>query len=214
MIGIFGGTFDPVHYGHLRPAREVQRALALQQVRVIPAGVPWHRARPAATATQRLEMLKLALVEFPEFIVDDREIRRLGPSYTVITLNALRAEFGERPLCLIMGIDAFLDLETWHQWQRLPELAHLIVMQRPGWPVPRTDDDGLPAWAHERVVSDPGALTHSGAGQVLFCAVTPQDISASNIRADIARGESVRTWLPPPVWDYIRTHDLYQSQGA
>lgn len=209
MIGILGGTFDPVHYGHLRPAREVQQALALEQIRVIPAGEPPHRTRPAASANQRLDMVELALVEFPGFILDDREIHRPGPSYAVLTLDSLRAEFGERPLCLIMGMDTFLDLETWHQWQRLPELAHLIVMQRPGWPVPRTDDGRLPAWAHERVVSGPDDLAHSSAGRVLFYTVTLQDISASNIRAGIARGGTVQTWLPPAVWDYIRTHGLY-----
>lgn len=214
MIGILGGTFDPVHYGHLRPAQEIQRALALEQLRVVPAGDPPHRVRPLASANRRLRMVELALAEFPGFIVDDREIRRPGPSYTVLTLDSLRAEFGERQLCLIMGIDTFLDLETWHQWQRLPELAHFVVMQRPGWPTPRIDDGRLPVWATERVVSDPRDLANSGAGKVLFHTVTPQDISASNVRAAIARGESVQAWLAPAVWDYIRAHGLYSPRGT
>ena len=214
MIGILGGTFDPIHYGHLRPAQEIQRALALEQVRVVPAGDPPHRVRPLASANQRLRMVELALVEFPGFIVDDREIRRPGPSYTVLTLDSLRTEFGERPLCLIMGIDTFLDLETWHQWQRLSGLTHFLVMKRPGWPTPRIDDGNLPAWAYKRVVSDPGDLAGASAGKVLFHTVTPQDISGSNVRAAIARGDSVQAWLPPAVWDYIHAHGLYSSRGA
>ncbi len=204
-LGLLGGTFDPVHYGHLRPAQEVLRALGLEEIRIIPAAQPPHRRTPAASAEHRLRMVELAVREFAGFQVDDREYRRGGPSYTVLTLESLRAEFGARPLCLLMGIDAFLEIGTWHQWTRLPELAHLIVMQRPGWQIPAK----LSAWAAPRICREPHALAASGAGCVFFQSVAPQDISATRLRAAIARGESVAGQLPPAVWDYIRTHRLY-----
>ena len=153
-------------------------------------------------------MVELAVQEFPGFRVDDREYRRNGPSYTVLTLESLRAECGPRPLCLLLGSDAFLDLETWHRWTRLPALAHLVVIPRPGWQVP----ERLPAWAAPRVCRDPRALAARPAGCVYFQAVTPQDISATRLRAAVARGESVAGQVPPAVWDYIRTHRLYSAR--
>ncbi len=207
-LGLLGGTFDPVHYGHLRPAQEVLRALNLEEIRVIPAAHPPHRRTPLASAEHRLRMVELAAREFPGFRVDDREYRRGGPSYTVLTLESLRAEFGARPMCLLMGIDAFLEIETWHQWTRLPELAHLIVMQRPGWQLP----EKLSAWAAPRVCREPRALAVAEAGCVYFQPVTPQDISATRLRAAIARGESAAGQLPPAVWDYIRINRLYSAR--
>jgi nicotinate-nucleotide adenylyltransferase len=205
VIGILGGTFDPIHYGHLRPAQEAQRALALGEIRVIPAAVPAHRRAPVATAAQRLHMAELAVPDFPGFRVDDREIRRGGPSYTVLTLESLRAELGRRPLCLLLGVDAFRDIETWHQWTRLPELAHLVVMQRPGWALP----DPLPAWALPRLSRDARELTGQAAGRIYFQTAAPQDISATRLRVAIGRGESVEGQLPPAVWDYIRQNRIY-----
>jgi nicotinate-nucleotide adenylyltransferase len=209
-IGILGGTFDPVHYGHLRPAREVQRALELEQVRFIPAAHPPHRATPVASAAQRLHMVELALADYPGFVVDDRELTRDGPSYSVPTLESLRAEYGNRPLCLLIGADAFDDLQTWHQWERLPELAHLIVMQRPGWSVPPARSE-LPEWARSRLCRDGESLARQGGGCLVFQHVTPQAISATDIRNAIARGEAVQDRLPPAVWEYIRAHGLYRE---
>ena len=205
MIGILGGTFDPIHYGHLRPAQAAQRALALEEIRVVPAADPPHRRAPVATAAQRLHMAELAVRDFPSFRVDDREVRRGGPSYTVLTLESLRAEFGRRPLCLLIGVDAFRDIETWHQWARLPELAHLVVMQRPGWAFP----DPLPAWAIPRLSRDARELTGQVAGRIYFQTTAPQDISATCLRAAIGRGESVKGQLPLAVWDYIRQNRIY-----
>jgi len=203
MLGILGGTFDPVHYGHLRPAQEAMRALGLVELRLIPTGQAPHR-KPTADAQHRLKMVQLACPEFPGFIVDDIEVRRPGPSYTVDTLATLRAEIGEEPLCLLMGSDAFQGLETWHQWQRLSELAHLVVMYRPGCTLPY-----LSVWARERLVERPADLASVAAGRLLFQKVTPQHISGTGLRAALARREDVRTWLPPPVWDYIQRHHLY-----
>ena len=207
MIGILGGTFDPIHYGHLRPAQEVLRALDLAEVRIIPAANPPHRRAPLATAEQRLRMAELAVAEFPGLRVDDREIRRGGPSYTVLTLESLRGEFGVRPLCLLLGLDAFEGLETWHQWRRLPELAHFVVMTRPGWSLPAAGV--LPAWARGRLAHATSDLTQTGAGKIYFQTVTPQDISATRIREAIARGEAVDGLLPSAVLDYLRANRIY-----
>lgn len=209
MIGILGGTFDPIHYGHLRPAQEVWRALALEEIRFIPAANPPHRPAPQASPAQRLAMVELAVAGIPGFRADDRELRRGGPSYTVLTLESLRAEFGDRPLCLLLGLDAFEGLETWHQWSRLPELAHLIVMTRPGWSFPA--DPALPAWARGRVCRDPRALSQTRAGNIYYQAVTPQAISATRLRHAIAQGESVEGLMPPAVWEFIRNHKLYRG---
>jgi nicotinate-nucleotide adenylyltransferase len=206
-IGILGGTFDPIHYGHLRPAQEVLRALDLAEVRIIPAANPPHRRPPLATAAQRLRMAELAVAEFPGLRVDDREIRRGGPSYTVLTLESLRGEFGVRPLCLLLGLDAFEGLETWHQWRRLPELAHFVVMTRPGWSLPAAGV--LPAWACGRLAHAASDLTQTGAGKIYFQTVTPQDISATRIREAIARGEAVDGLLPSAVLDYLRANRIY-----
>lgn len=207
MIGIFGGTFDPIHYGHLRPVAEVARALALTEVRFIPAGTPPHRARPVADATHRRRMVELALQDQASFRVDDRELRRAGPSYTVDTLSSLRAELGNAPLCLIIGMDAFLGLPTWHEWQRLFAQAHIAVMHRPGW-----DMQALPAWAVDRLCTEPARLRQTDAGCVWLQAVTPQDISASAIRARRARGLPIAGLVPPTVADYIDQHQLYTHE--
>lgn len=209
-LGILGGTFDPVHYGHLRPAQEVLRALDLAEVRIIPAANPPHRRPPLATMEQRLRMVELAVSGIPGLCVDDREIRRGGPSYTVLTLESLRQETGERPLCLLLGQDAFEGIETWHQWQRLPELAHFIVMTRPGWSLPARDV--LPTWMQGRLARLTGDLARSGAGKIYFQTVTPQDISATRIREAIARGEAVDGLTPPAVLDYLHTHRIYLNR--
>ena len=210
-LGILGGTFDPIHYGHLRPAQEVLRALDLAEIRVIPAANPPHRRPPVAAPEQRLRMVELAVAGVPGFTVDDREFRRGGPSYTVLTLESLRREFGERPLCLLMGLDAFEGIETWHRWQRLPELAHFIVMTRPGWEFPA--GERLPPWARDRLVRETSKLTQAGAGKIYFQAVTPQDISATRIREALARGEPVEAWLPSAVLEYIRANRVYADRG-
>lgn len=210
MIGILGGTFDPIHYGHLRPAQEVLRALDLAEVRIIPAANPPHRGAPVATVEQRLRMAELAVTEFPGLRVDDREIKRGGLSYTVLTLESLRRELGAQPLCLLLGLDAFEGVATWHQWQRLPELAHFIVMTRPGWSLPTSA--ALPTWARDRRARAPSDLVRTGMGKIYFQTVTPQDISATRIRDASARGAPVDGLSPPAVLDYLRANRIYLNR--
>ncbi len=213
MIGILGGTFDPIHYGHLRPAREACGRLGLEAVHFVPALCPPHRPPPIAPAADRLAMVERAVADEPGFVADDREIRRGGLSYTVPTLESLRAEFGPtRPLVLLLGADAFGGIETWREWQRLPELAHLVIVNRPGSPLPEAHR--LAPWARARLAHSAAALRAAPAGLVYFQPVTPVDISATRLRERLARGEPVDDWLPPAVLAYIRRHGLYGVQTA
>jgi nicotinate-nucleotide adenylyltransferase len=205
MIGILGGSFDPIHYGHLRMARDLAAALALTQVRFIPSAHPPHRAPPIATARDRLKMLELAITDEPGFVADDRELRRAGPSYMILTLESLRAELGEVKLCLIVGMDAFLGLDRWHRWQELWSHAHVVVLPRPGWSV----EQSLPVWARPRLCQDVTELSRQPAGRLWVQPVTARDISSTRIRAALARGEPVAEWLPPAVLRYIKDHHLY-----
>ena len=208
MIGIFGGTFDPVHYGHLRPALEVQQALGLNEVRFIPAGQPPHREMPHASTPQRLSMLQAAINKQPGFVVDEREIQREGPSYMVDTLVSLREELGQVPLCLVLGYDAFLGLPGWYQWQRLIELSHLVVTHRPGWNHDDLDEvlQGL-VMQHEMTIEQ---LSEQAAGGLVFVPVTQLDISATRIREQVCAGQDIRYLLPDPVYEMIKRQKLYR----
>ena len=208
MIGIFGGTFDPVHFGHLRPALEVQQALGLNEVRFIPAGQPPHRETPYASTPQRLSMLRAAIEDQPGFVVDERELRREGPSYMVDTLASLREEVGQTPLCLILGYDAFLGLPGWHQWNSLIELAHLVITHRPGWNHDELDD-ALQSLV-KQCETGVERLSEQAAGGLLFVPVTQLDISATIIREQIRAGQDIRYLLPDTVYRIIREQKLYR----
>ena len=216
VLAILGGTFDPIHYGHLRLASDVRQALRLTEVRLIPAGVPPHRVPPVASAAHRLAMTELGCAEFPGLRADAREVERPGPSYTVATLESLHSERPGRPLALLVGADAFAGLETWWRWERLFSLAHFIVVERPGSPF---DPDELPAmlkmhW-ERRLTTDPMRLERTLAGAIVRVPVAPQPISASAIRAALARGAAgfaeVRGLLPAAVLAYIDRNQLYRS---
>src|SRR5262245_20791089 len=135
-IGLFGGTFDPIHHGHLRTAFELWQSLQLAEVRFLPTGSPPHRVEALASSEVRLDMVRAAVAGQPAFVVDDREVRRAGVSYSFDTLAELRAEFPDRSLCLLLGMDAFLGLPNWHRWRELLDLAHVVVAHRPGWKAP------------------------------------------------------------------------------
>ncbi|HEX4882560.1 MAG TPA: nicotinate-nucleotide adenylyltransferase [Casimicrobiaceae bacterium] len=216
VLGLLGGTFDPVHYGHLRAADAVRRTLGLAEVRLFPAGDPPHRAAPVATASHRVAMLELALPEFPGLVLDAREIARPGKSYTVLTLAELRAEDPMRPLALIVGSDAFLGLPTWHRWTELFDLAHVVVVTRPDAPLDGVDAGPLaPQWAR-RLREDASVLETAPAGAIFVLSIPPQPISASAIRRALAAGpaglDALRGMVPPAVLAYIDRNQLYRSR--
>jgi len=207
MIGIFGGTFDPVHYGHLRSALEVKELFGLDEVRLIPCYQPPHRDQPKASATMRLQMLQQAINHEPGLVVDSRELNRAGPSYMVDTLKSLREEFSEQTLLLFIGSDAFEKLTSWHRWQQLFDYAHLVVLTRPGYAIKSLD-----SFFNPRLADDKTELSKTPAGSIFFQPVTQLDISATAIRNMIALKQSPRFLLPDAVIEYIQQHQLYQTQ--
>lgn len=210
-IGIFGGTFDPIHYGHLRTAFELRRLLRLSEVRFLPNGDPPHRDGAITAAVHRLGMVKAAVADQPGFVVDDRELHRDGPSYSVDTLLDFRTEFPERSLCLIVGMDAFLGLPKWYQWQRVLELAHVIVAHRPGWQAP--DAGTLGELLKNRGTDTVDDLHTATAGRIFVHAVTQLEISSTALRRLICRGGDPRFLIPDAVRDYMREHDCYQAEN-
>lgn len=208
-IGIFGGTFDPVHFGHLRAAAEAAELLPLSEFRLLPAGTPPHRATTYASADHRLAMLKLALCEHPDLRVDDREVRREGYSYMVDTLAEIRAEEGDAPIVLMVGQDAVNKLDSWHRWHSLFDLAHLVVLRRPG--SSHVYSGELFRALQPRMVEQAEALDESAHGCVLSLEVTQLEISSTGIRQLIAAGRSPRFLLPEPVIRYIEDHRLYRG---
>jgi nicotinate-nucleotide adenylyltransferase len=213
-VGILGGTFDPIHHAHLRLAHEAWMACGLAQVRFIPSATPPHRAAPGADASHRLAMVELAIAGNPAFVADRRELDRDMPSYTIDTVAGLRTDLGaDRPLCVIVGADAFALFETWRRWRELLDAVHLIVAHRPGFAiVPGTT--ALAAEFAARRTDDPAALRDAPGGRILPLAITALDIAASRIRADLAAGRSPRYLLPDAVVGYIDAHCLYPRGKA
>jgi nicotinate-nucleotide adenylyltransferase len=206
-LGIFGGTFDPIHLGHLRTAFELREAVRLSEVRFLPTGNPPHREGTLANAEMRLAMVRAAVADEPGFSVDDRETRRTGVSYSVDTLSELRAEFPRRSLCLLLGMDAFLGLPNWHRWREILELAHVVVAHRPGWKAPTQGPLG-------EVMVDRGTgsvrdLHDAPAGRVFVHAVTQLEISSTELRALIARGRNPRYLVPDSVCKLLRETGWY-----
>jgi nicotinate-nucleotide adenylyltransferase len=206
-IGLFGGAFDPIHYGHLRTAFELWQSLKLTELRFMPTGNPPHRDPLMASAELRLQMVRSAVAGQPAFIVDDREIRRSGISYSVDTLTELRAEFPDRSLCLLLGMDAFLGLPNWHRWRELFDLAHVVVAHRPGWKAPTMGPLG-------EVMVDRGTgtvrdLHEQRAGRIYVHAVTQLEISSTELRQLIVAGRDPRYLVPDEVRNIIRETGCY-----
>ncbi|MGZ4978281.1 MAG: nicotinate-nucleotide adenylyltransferase [Methylobacter sp.] len=210
MIGIFGGTFDPVHYGHLRAALEVKDIFGLNEVRLIPCANPPHREQPGVTAGMRLRMLELAIKNQPGLKIDTRELDRhktdQTPSYMVDTLKSLRQEFPNESLVLFIGTDAFKHLTGWHQWQRLFDYAHIVVLTRPGSEIQELD-----VFFKVRLAKDINELAQVIAGKLYFQQITQLDISATAIRDIIARKQHPGFLLPDAVIEYIKQHKLYET---
>lgn len=213
LIGILGGTFDPVHLGHLALAEAALAALPLAEVLWLPSGSPGHRGSPLAGARERLAMLHLATEGQARYRIDASELGRDEPTYTVHTLARMRAQLGKaQPLVLLLGSDSFLSLPTWLRWHELFELAHIAVASRPGW-LP-SDGGPAPDLAEEiaRRAARPEQLAASAAGRVAYFPMPPTDISASAVREGLAAGRDMGDLLPAAVLAYIRTHHLYAKE--
>ncbi len=213
LTAIFGGTFDPVHFGHLRAAVEARESLQLDRLNLLPAGNPPHRDGTFASAEHRLAMLRLAVKDDPDLPVDPREVLREGYSWMVDTLAEIRAESGPgRPLALLLGQDAVNQLDSWKDWRRLFELAHIVIMRRPD--SPHGYSAQLMAEIEPRLVYDPAALRRQPCGRVLPLEVTQLAISSTDIRQRLQAGKSCRYLLPHEVIGYIRQHGLYDALAS
>ncbi|MCB1675047.1 MAG: nicotinate-nucleotide adenylyltransferase [Halioglobus sp.] len=209
-IGVLGGTFNPVHYGHLRSALELVEHLQLDHLRLMPCAVPPHRDAPTCSAQHRAAMVELAVATEPRLVCDRRELQRAGTSYTIDSLRELRREFGwSRSICVVVGCDAVRGIEHWHRWRELLDWAHIAVLARPGWHLPR---DGVVAqWLESHRADSPAALRRQVSGSILIEALRPLAISSTEIRQLLWAGRSARYLLPEPVLEYIARHELYRK---
>jgi len=218
LVGIYGGTFDPVHYGHLRVAEELVDAIGFDRFYFVPAGEPRLREAPVASKHHRARMVALSIQNNTRFSLDDREIKRLGVSTTVESLREYHVEYGGNAVfCFIMGADTFLRIHHWYLWQALFQLCHLVIVDRPGSQrmmnsgnFPQEIQDACAS----RWVTDPSVLAHQFNGKIYIAQTTLLDISATRIRNLIAAEKSVRYLLPDVVLDYIKTHHLYSGENG
>ncbi|MGI9272822.1 MAG: nicotinate-nucleotide adenylyltransferase [Woeseiaceae bacterium] len=211
-IGIFGGTFDPIHYGHLRTAFEMLQALRFGEVRFVPSGDPPHRGETFAPAPLRLEMVRAAIANEPSFVADDCELKRDGPSYTVDTLAAMRQEQPDVPMGLILGMDAFLGLTSWHRWDDILSYAHIVVAHRPGWRAP--DIGPLGSLISEHGTHRVEDLHERHANRIHIHAVTQLEISSTEIRDLVMAGRDPRFLMPDVVRDVIVNSQCYANQES
>ena len=207
MLGIYGGTFNPIHYGHLRAAIEVSEVFALDELRLVPCSHPAHRNKPEVSAAMRVQMLQLAIQAVPQLQIDTRELERAGPSYMVDTLASIRAEIkSDRPLFLFMGTDAFNGLSSWHRWQALFDYAHIVVITRPAF-----KPKSLVKFYADRLVNDKHSLKSCASGKIYFQQVTQLEISATFIRQTFAMHRNPSFLLPEAVIEYIQAKQLYKA---
>jgi nicotinate-nucleotide adenylyltransferase len=214
LIGVFGGTFDPIHYGHLRAAEEIGEIADLREIRFIPAGVPRLRARPVASLHHRLAMVHMAIENNPRFTLDEREVQRQGISRSVESLREMKQELKGVGLCFITGADAFTKLAEWHSWRELFQLCHFIVAARPGQALTLSRDE-LPGELKEecsgRWVSSADSLRQTHSGLIFMAPTTLLDISATTVRAGVAAGKSLRYLVPDAALNYIAANHLYSE---
>jgi len=209
MLGILGGTFDPVHFGHLRSALDIRQALGLDEVRLVPCQIPPHRPQPLADASQRVAMLEAAIHNVQGLSIDRRELERDGTSWTFDTLTSLCNEPDASGLCLLIGMDAFYGLPTWHRWRELIDLCHIVVMTRPGSKFRPAGE--LEDFINLHRARDPSELDRHASGHLLFQDVTQLEISATRIRTMCAQGMCIDFLVPKAVLEIIRREDLYRT---
>ena len=215
LVGLLGGTFNPIHFGHLRMAQELAGALNLSEVRFIPSANPPHKSMPTVSAKHRAAMVQLAIADNPLFKLDTRELARIGASYTIDTLISLRKELSQEDkqpisLCLIIGSDAFVHLNTWARWQELLNYCHIILVQRPTASKQAKLPDELAVFLQDHYTEDLDDLTNNAAGYIHMQAITPLEISSTNIRNALIKKLSARYLVPEKVIDYLVKHKLYQ----
>jgi len=207
-LGLLGGTFNPVHYGHLRSALELVERLQLEQLRLMPSAVPPLRELPRCSAQHRAAMVELAVAGEPRLVCDSRELQRPGKSYTIDSLTELRQEVGaQRGLCMVLGCDAVLHICSWHRWRELLDLAHVVVIGRPGWELPHSGE--VAKWLQQNRLASASELSRRPAGGIVIEELRPLAISSTEIRAILAAGKSARYLMPQSVLDYIQTNNLY-----
>lgn len=206
-IGILGGTFDPIHMGHLRMALELYETLDLGKVHLIPTYQPTYRKKPMASPEHRLAMVECAVRGEPALVADDREIRRKGPTYTIDTLLEMRETYPNHPLCLLLGIDAFLGLTSWYRWEEILAHCHIVVAHRPHYQLPPSGN--ISDILKQRMQQEIAYIHQNQAGGILLRPITALEISATDIRKQIALGRNPRYLLPDGVYDYIRQHGIY-----
>ena len=213
LVGIFGGTFDPIHYGHLRVAEEIVETVGLQKMYFVPAGMPRLRHSPVASPQHRVEIVRLAIQKNPDFVLDEREIYRDSVSYSIDTAREFKQEFGEEVrLCLVLGADAFIKLPEWNNWKELFNLCHFIVSTRPGYTftlIKELLSKELREECSQRWVSNTETLKKETSGLIFIASTTMLDISATSIRAHIAVGRNVRHLVPSVTVNYISENKLY-----
>lgn len=206
-IGILGGTFDPIHFGHLRPAQQILNALDFAEIRLMPSHKPPHKSGTNATSQQRADMAQLACQDMPGFSVDLRELQRHDPSYTVVTLQNIRQQQPDTPLCFLMGMDSLLSLKSWYQWTEMLKLCHLVVSYRPGWVL---DQQAVISDVLEQHQTDDFRQLHQCSNGLIYLAEIEQlDISATQIRHNVQAGVSNAGLLPGAVAEYIVACGLY-----
>ncbi|MEJ2692272.1 MAG: nicotinate-nucleotide adenylyltransferase [Candidatus Thiodiazotropha sp.] len=210
MIGILGGTFDPIHFGHLRTALDVMQEVGLDQVRFIPLHGAVHRDQPETPAALRMRMVEMAVAGQPGFVADDRELRRAGDSYTIDTLDSLRGDYPREPLCLLLGMDAFNGFADWRRPEEILQMAHLLVMYRPGSSAP--SDPRARAILEAHRCEEAAALRRQTAGLIQLQPVTRLEISSTRIRSLVAAEVSPRYLLPDPVLKLIEKNRLYRAE--
>ena len=214
MIGVYGGTFDPIHFGHLRPALDVVEALNLDKCHFIPCSIPHHRSTPSASSAQRLKMVAAAIKAEPRFIIDPQEINREGTSYTIDTLESIHTGLEKKQtLCLIIGVDAFMKFDQWHRWQDILGLCHVVVTHRPGWDINKLNSSQISTELANTIskhsVIDKQELKKNEFGKILFYEVTQLDISATKIRKLLAANTSIQYLVPDNVIAIIKSQNIY-----
>lgn len=208
--GLFGGTFDPIHLGHIRLASDVYQKLGFQEIIFLPAAHPLLKPPPLATAPQRIKMLELALKDFPYFKIDDREIKRGGNTATIDTLRDFRQNLSQKePLCFILSMDQFQQLEHWQSWELLLTLAHLVVAQRPPFSAVLTPN--IQSLVHERETKQIASLHQQACGHIYLHTLNTLPISSTEIRQAVQHEQPIHAWVPTNVALFIQQENLYRT---